>query len=316
MTASALSPPAPTQSAAPDRPRRRTNPRGAGATPWLFLLPFAVPFVLFTLVPVGYACWQSLHRTERQGGTFGRTTTVFAGLDQYGQVLSDPAFRQSVVRVLLFGVVQIPVMLAFALILALLLDSTVARLRRFFRLAYFVPYGIPGVVAALMWAFLYDPRLSPIVDLFHHLGADVEPLAAGSVLWAIGNIVTWTYTGYNMLILYAAVQSVPRDLIEAARMDGASGWTIAWRVKVPVIRPALFMTGVFSIIGTLQLFTEPQVLRSVSTAVTSTYTPNLAAYSLAAGDSYQEAAALSVLLAVGTFVLSFAFLALSNRRQR
>ncbi|MFE1437492.1 carbohydrate ABC transporter permease [Streptomyces sp. NPDC058739] len=291
------------------RRRRRT------LAPYAFLTPFLIPFFLFTLVPVGYAFWQSLHRTERTGGTFGRTESVFAGLSQYAQVLKEPYFTESVLRVLAFALVQIPVMLALALVLALLLDSAVARAKRFFRLVYFVPYGIPGVVAALMWAFLYDPRLSPVVDVLRSLGAEVDLLGPDAILWSIGNVVTWTYTGYNMLILYAALQAVPTDIAEAARVDGAGGWTIATRIKIPIIRPALTLTAVFSIIGTFQLFTEPQVFRAISTSVTSTYTPNLAAYSLASGDSYSEAAALSVILAVVTFTLSFAFLRFTSRRQ-
>ncbi|MEU5416492.1 carbohydrate ABC transporter permease [Streptomyces clavifer] len=274
-----------------------------------------IPFVLFTLVPVGYAFWQSLHKTERRGGTFGRAETVFAGFQQYADVMAEPFFVDSLIRVALFGLVQIPVMLALALTLALLLDSAVARLKRFFRLVYFVPYGIPGVVAALMWAFLYDPQLSPVVDLLRSAQVDVDLLGPDAILWSIGNVVTWTYTGYNMLIMYAALQAVPADLGEAARVDGAGAWTIALRIKVPVIRPALVLTGVFSLIGTFQLFTEPQVFRAISTSVTSTYTPNLAAYSLAAGDHYSEAAALSVLLAVATFALSFLFLRFTARRQ-
>jgi multiple sugar transport system permease protein len=301
-----------TSTTAPAPTRRR--PRRTLA-PYAFLTPFLIPFVLFTLVPVGYAFWQSLHKTERTGGTFGRTQTVFAGFDQYAEVVQEPYFVDSVLRVAGFALVQIPVMLLLSLVLALLLDSAVARAKRFFRLVYFVPYGIPGVVAALMWAFLYDPRLSPVVDLLESMGAHVDLLGPDAILWSIGNVVTWTYTGYNMLILYAALQAVPSDIGEAARVDGASGWTIAMRIKIPIIRPALVLTGVFSIIGTFQLFTEPQVFRAISTSVTSTYTPNLAAYSLASGDNYSEAAALSVILAVVTFALSFAFLRFTSRRQ-
>ncbi|MET7437735.1 carbohydrate ABC transporter permease [Streptomyces sp. NPDC005496] len=302
-----------TTSAAPLRAHRK--PARRILTPYAFLVPFLIPFVLFTLVPVGYAFWQSLHKIERTGGTFGRTESVFAGFEQYVDVVKAPFFADSVLRVAGFALVQIPVMLLLALVLALLLDSAVARAKRFFRLVYFVPYGIPGVVAALMWAFLYDPRLSPIVDLLDSAGAHVDLLGPGAILWSIGNVVTWTYTGYNMLILYAALQAVPSDIEEAARVDGANGLTIALRIKLPIIRPALVLTGVFSIIGTFQLFTEPQVFRSISTSVTSTYTPNLAAYSLASGDDYSGAAALSVLLAVVTFLLSFLFLRFTSRRQ-
>ncbi|WP_084963887.1 carbohydrate ABC transporter permease [Thermoactinospora rubra] len=284
--------------------------------PWLFLAPFLIPFTLFTLAPVGYAAYQSLFATRRVGGTFGRRTTVFAGLSQYREVLTDPEFLRSLGRVLLFGVVQIPLMLLLALLLALLLDSAVVRLKRFFRIAYFVPYGIPGVIAALMWGFLYDPRLSPVVDLLGRIGIRPDFLGADTILWSMANVVTWTYTGYNMLIIYAALQAIPADIYEAARTDGAGGTTIAWRIKVPIVRPALILTGVFSIIGTLQLFTEPQVFRAISTSVTSTYTPNLAAYSLASANNYSEAAAMSVTLALATFVLSFGFLKLSSRKAR
>lgn len=304
----------PTRTVASSRTPVTAAPRRRHTAPLAFLAPFLIPFVLFTLVPVGYAFWQSLHKTERTGGTFGRTETVFAGFQQYADVMSEPFFMESLLRVALFALVQIPVMIALALTLALLLDSAVARLKRFFRLVYFVPYGIPGVVAALMWAFLYDPRLSPVVDVLRSVHLDVDLLGPDAILWSIGNVVTWTYTGYNMLIMYAALQAVPADLSEAARVDGAGPWTIALRIKVPVIRPTV-LTGVFSLIGTFQLFTEPQVFRAISTSVTSTYTPNLAAYSLAAGDHYSEAAALSVLLAVATFALSFLFLRFTARRQ-
>lgn len=289
--------------------------RRAGSRAWMFfVLPFAVPFVLFYLAPIGYAIVSSLTRTERSGGIFGESRTVFAGFDQYVAVFSDPAFVSGIGRMLLFGVVQVPIMLTLALVLALLLDSTVSRARKFFRLAFFLPYGIPGVIAALMWAFLYSPQLSPIVNLLDAIGPRPDFLGQGAILWSIANIVTWTYTGYNMLIIFAALQSIPTDLEKAARTDGAGSWRVAWSIKIPLVRPALILTGVFSIIGTLQLFTEPIVLRTISTNVTSGYTPNLLAFSIASGNNYALAAATSVVLAIGTFVLSFGFFRFAQKR--
>jgi multiple sugar transport system permease protein len=298
-------------SASPVAPRGGRGRRQWG--PLLFLLPFLVPFILFYLVPIGYAIYQSLFRTQRKG-TFGRRETVFAGLDQYKAVFQDGDFLRSIGRVLLFGMVQIPVMLVLALVLALLLDSVVARFKRFFRIAYFVPYGIPGVIAAIMWAFLYDPRLSPVVDLLDNIGLAPDFLCPGVILWSIANVVTWTYTGYNMLIVYSALQAIPQDLYEAAKIDGASNLAIAMRIKIPIVLPAIILTGVFSIIGTLQLFTEPQVFRAISTNVTSTYTPNLTAFSVASANNYSYAAAMSVTLALATFILSFGFLKFTQRR--
>jgi len=273
-----------------------------------FLGPFALLFALFYVVPIVYALYRSFFVTEREGA-FGAPQEVFGGLDNYVRAFEDSAFLDSVTRMLLFGIVQVPVMLAFALLLALLLDSSVARLKRFFRLSYFAPYAVPTVIAAIMWGFLYVPSLSGI-----DLGFDF--LSSRNVLWSIANIVTWTYTGYNMLILFSALQAIDHDLYDAARVDGASGWAIAWRIKVPLIRPALILTAVFSIIGTLQLFNEPQVLRTITTSISSTYTPNLVAYTAASANNYNYAAAIAVLLAVVTGILSFAFLRFTQRRAK
>lgn len=282
-------------------------------TPLGFLLPFAVPFTLFYLVPIGYAVWRSLHHIQRVGGIYGQAKETFSGLSQYGQVFKDSGFRSSIVRMLTFGIIQVPVMLLIALGLALVLDSTVARLRKFFRIAFFVPYGIPGVIAALMWGFIYSPNLSPIVALFHKISFNPNFLGPGFVLWSIANVVTWTYTGYNMLILFSAMQAIPQDIFESARIDGASNWAIAWRIKVPLILPALVLTAIFSIIGTLQLFTEPIVFSQIATTITSTYTPNMVVFN-AAQNNYDYSAAISVVLALATFVLSFAFLKATQRR--
>ncbi len=298
---------------APAAKRDRKNRRGPGWTPLLFILPFAVPFILIYLIPIIYAAYQSLFKLQRTGGIFGKSTQVFGWFTQYAAVFSSADFRSSVIRVLLFGVVQIPIMLILALALALLLDSTVVYLKRFFRIAFFVPYGIPGVIAAIMWGFIYSPGLSPIVALLKKLSISVDLLGSHVVLWSIANVVTWTYAGYNMLIIYSALLAIPTDLFEAAKLDGASNWQIARRIKIPSILPALILTAVFSIIGTLQLFTEPIVFSQISTNITSSFTPNLLVYN-AAQNNYNLSAAISVTLAVGTFILSFGFLKITARR--
>lgn len=302
----------PTGSAAGPSPAPPKNRQRGQRIAWLFLLPFGVPFLAFYLVPIAYAAYKSLFKIER-AGIFGKSTEVFAGLDQYAAVFASDEFRGSVLRVLLFGIVQIPIMLVSALVLALLLDSTVVYLKRFFRIAFFVPYGIPGVIAAIMWGFIYSPNLSPIVAGLERLNLSVNFLGSDLVLWSIANVVTWTYAGYNMLIIYSALLSIPTEIYEAARIDGATNFQIAMRIKIPSVAPALVLTGVFSIIGTLQLFTEPIVFSKISTNITSGYTPNLVVFN-AAQNNYSFSAALSVTLALSTFLLSFGFLKITNRR--
>jgi len=288
--------------------RRRKGIRHPAALA-IFLGPFGLLFALFYLVPIGYAVYQSLLTVEREG-TFGKATQVFGGLTQYAQVFQNEAFWAAVLRVLTFGVVQVPVMLGVALLLALLLDSPLVKGKKFFRLAFFAPYAVPGVIAAIMWGFLYSPKLSP----FTAITGQVDFLGADLVLWAIANVVTWVYVGYNMLIIYSALLSIPTEIYEAARLDGASQARIAWSIKIPLVRPAITLTAIFSIIGTLQLLAEPQVFKSFTSAVTSTFTPNLAIYSTAAVPNVNLAAAFSVVLALFTFALSFGVLKFTQRK--
>jgi multiple sugar transport system permease protein len=269
----------------------------------VFVGPFLLLYLLFYVVPIGYAIYQSFLTVKRQG-TFGVATTVFGGFVQYIAVFQASDFWASVLRVLEFGVVQVPIMLGLALLFALLLDSPLVKGKKFFRLAFFAPYAVPGVIAAIMWGFLYSPSLSP----FSAVTSNVPFLGANLVLWSIANIVTWVYVGYNMLIIYSALLAIPTEIYEAAKIDGASNWAVAWQIKIPLVTPALILTG------TLQLLAEPQTLRSFSTAINSTFTPNLAVYSTASVPNYSLAAAFSVVLALATFVLSFVFLKVTQRR--
>ena len=295
--------------------RRRRKFLGA---PWILLAPFLALFVLTVLGPVILAVVQSFTHINR-AGLFGEkgVTGGFAGFANYAQALSDSNFLSAIGRVLLFGIVQVPVMTVFATVLALLLESASARWPSFFRAAYFLPYGIPGVIATILWSFLYVPGLSPIIDIGKLVGLNIDFLGPNTVLWSIANIVTWTYTGYNMLIIIAQLKSIPSEIYEAAKVDGASPLRIAASIQLPLIRPALILSVVFSIIGTLQLFVEPMVLRTVSPAIVTEYTPNLSAYNNAFNyNDYGIASAEAVIIAVAAFVLSFGFLAWTNRKGR
>lgn len=292
----------------PAKPGRARKHQHTGAIIAL-LAPFGVVFVLFYIVPIIMAIWQSMLVVRREG-TFGKAEQVFGGFQQYALVFQNEQFMQAVGRVLLFGIVQVPVMLGLALLFALLLDSPLVRGRRFFRLAFFVPYAVPGVIAAIMWGFLFSPNLSP----FSAVTKNVDFLGADLVLWSVANVVTWVFVGYNMLIIYSSLLAIPTEIYEAARLDGASQFRIAWSIKIPLVRDAIAMTAVFSIIGTLQLLAEPQVIKSFSSAISSSFTPNMLVFSTSAIPNTSLAAAMSVVLALATCVLSFVFLRFANRK--
>ena len=282
------------------RARRRRISPGA----W-FALPFTLLFLAVFIAPLGYSIVQSLFRVQSSGLGLDGSTTVFAGLYNYVTAVTDPAFWTGLGRVLLIGCIQVPLMLISALFLALLLDSPAARGVAFFRLSYFLPFAIPGVVAAMLWSYLYTPALSPLVQGAHAVGIPLDFLSPGALPFAIINITTWTSVGYNMLILIAALKAIPTELFDAAKVDGASEWRIAIDIKIPAVRGALVLTGLLSIIGCVQLFTEPTVLQNISNFVSNEYTPTMYSfYQAFTSNNYNLASAASILLAVVAGVLS------------
>jgi multiple sugar transport system permease protein len=282
----------------------------------ILVMPFIILFLVAFVAPIIDAIYQSLLKTDRSGYLgLGRSKPVFAGLSNYSLALHEPNFVASFGRVLLFGVVQVPVMIVLATILAFLLETVSSRWSSFFRATYFLPYGVPGVIASLLWGYLYVPGVSPIVSLLKDVGINVNFLGYHAVLWSIANIVLWEFAGYNMLIIVAQLKSISGDLIESARVDGAGTWRTNLYIRLPLIRPALVLTVVFSIIGTLQLFNEPEVLSTTSSYITTTYTPNLSAYNQSFTDNNTNlASAEAVILALVAALLSFTFLKLVTKR--
>nr|WP_237512701.1 MULTISPECIES: sugar ABC transporter permease [unclassified Streptomyces] len=266
------------------------------------------------IAPLLYATVSSLFVVKRSGLGLAPPTREFEPLHNFAQAFGDHDFLGALARVGLFAVVQVPLMLGVALGLALLLDSRSARAKGFFRLGAFLPYAIPGVSAALVWSFMYSSESSPINHLLEPLGVRIPFFADGAVLWSVANIVTWSWTGYNMIIIYSALQTIPAEVLEAAKMDGASALRIAWSVKIPAVRSSLVLTTVFSIIGSAQLFNEPAVLQPISGgAISSAFTPIMSAQAAVAAGNYPYAAAQSVVLALTVGVLSFVFFKLTSR---
>jgi multiple sugar transport system permease protein len=280
-------------------------------TGWGFVAPFLAVFAFALVAPIAYAIYLSLFRQQLIGGN---TLVWFAN---YRQALADPQFWGSVRRVVLFLVVQVPIMLVLALLAALALDSARLRWSPLYRLAIFLPYAVPAVVASLMWGFMYGSQFGLVARLSSalHVGLP-DPLSGSWVLASVGNIVTWEFAGYNMLIFYAALRAVPGDLYEAAEIDGAGALRIAASIKLPALRPALVVAVVFSIIGSLQLFTEPNILKYLAPdTITTTFTPNMYAYNLSfAGQEYNYSAAIAVIMGVLTVAAASAVQWYGRRR--
>jgi multiple sugar transport system permease protein len=287
--------------------RRRRNWRG-----WAFVAPFMLVFVAMIITPVAYALYLSFFREQLIGGN------MFAGFSNYADVFQDAKFWESFGRVTLFLVVQVPIMLALSMIAALALDSARLHGAGFFRIAIFLPYAVPGVVAALIWGFIYGDQFGLTASINSLLGEHfLKPFSASWVLPSIANIVTWEFMGYNMLIFYAALKVVPSELYEAAEIDGAGQLRTVFSIKIPALRGAIVIATVFSIIGSVQLFNEPNLLKTLAPNVISSYfTPNMYAYNLSfAGQQFNYAATVAIVMGVITAVIAYIVQARGSRQE-
>lgn len=310
MTAtSAPAPPGRATEPSPRRIRSRTRSEWKGLA---FTAPFLVVFLLVFIAPVVYSLYLSLFREQLIGGN------AFVGFENYVALFGDPQFWEGFGRVVLFLLVQVPIMLGLALVAALAIDSARLHASGFFRIAIFLPYAVPAVVAVLMWGFIYGDNFGLAANINDWLGSEVvTPFAREWILVSIGNIVTWEFVGYNMLIFYSALRVIPTDLYEAAELDGAGPFRVVTGIKLPALRGAIVIATIFSIIGSFQLFNEPNILRTLAPNIITTYfTPNMYAYNLSFnGQQYNSSATVAIVMGVITAVIAYVVQLRGSRKE-
>ena len=221
----------------------RVNRHHADWRGWKFMWPFALVFVFVFIIPIMYAIYISFFQKRMIGGT------QFVGFANYIRLFHDQQFWSAVGRVALFTVVQVPIMLFLAAAMALALDSMKLHGTKFFRISTFLPYAVPAVVSTLIWGFMYGAKYGLVGSFNGFFGTHLDMLSPNVLLASIGNIVTWEFTGYNMLIFYSSLSTIPHSLYEAASIDGASEWQIIKSIKLPELKGSLAITVIFSIIG-------------------------------------------------------------------
>jgi multiple sugar transport system permease protein len=271
--------------------------------PIILVLPAIILLLAFTVGPAIYAVILSFLHLKISGGLLGTGTPheVWAGFSNYIDTLADSEFWLSLGRMLIVAAIGVPATIVLSTLFALCLDAKRARLVGIARLAIFVPYAVPGVVASLLWGFMYLPATSPIA------GNVIDYFGSSGIFFSVANVAVWGVVGFNMVILYTAVRSLPPDVFEAAEIDGASELQIALRIKLPLITPAITMVTLFSVIGALQLFNEPTTLKPLANAITSTWVPLMRVYAQANvnNDIYGGAASsfILIIMTVGLAVL-------------
>lgn len=233
----------------------------AGTAGWMFVAPALVVIGLFFALPVASALLLSLTDFDLYA-LADPAHLRFVALDNYLELLRTPIFWKALWNTLYFVVVGVPLSIALSLAAALLLDSRLARAKALFRTALFAPVVTTLVAVAVIWRYLFHTSYGLVNWALGHVG--VSPVDwLGDPRWAMPTIIgfaVWKNFGYNMVILLAGLQAIPRELYEAARIDGASTWRQVLHITLPALGPVLLVVSVITVSGYFQLFAEPYVM--------------------------------------------------------
>jgi len=225
-------------------------------TIYLFISPFFLLFAVFGLFPILFSIYLAFQKWDGIG------KMEFTGLGNFRYLIMDELFWQSIFNTLQIWVYSTIPMLFFALIIAFLLNSSFIRFRNVYRVAYFLPNVTSIVAVSIIFGTLFGNRYGFLNFLLTAFG--LEPVEwLNSSFWlkiAIATIIIWRWTGYNAIIYLAGLQSIPNELYEAARIDGANLAQIFFKITIPLLRPVILFTVITSTIGGMQIFTEPQIL--------------------------------------------------------
>lgn len=227
----------------------------------LFALPSVVLILVFFFGPVLYGLWLSL--TDFDLYAIGDPSTVrFVGIGNYARALTDADVWNALKVTLFYAFVGAPLSVAVSLVAALLVDAQATRMKAFFRVVYFTPVVTTLVAVAIVWRYLYQPQYGLVNAFLAHFGVPrIDWL--GDPHWALPSILllaVWKNFGYNLLIFIAGLQNVPRELHEAAQLDGANGWQRFWNITLPDLAPVFLFISVTTVINYFQLFAEPYVM--------------------------------------------------------
>lgn len=224
--------------------------------PYLFISPFFVLFAVFMLYPILFSVWLSFH--EWQG--IGAMRPV--GFENYADLLRDSFFWNSLLNTGIIFVIHVPVLIFGSIVIATLLHDNFLRFQGMWRALVFLPHLTSMVAAGFVFRLIFDGDGAIANQFLTVLGASPVPFfnTVGGARFVLGLLLVWAWLGYDTVIMLAGLQTIPSEITEAARVDGAGRFQLFWRITVPLLRPVIAFALTLSVIGTLQLFTEPYIL--------------------------------------------------------
>jgi len=223
---------------------------------WLFVTLALILFGVFLLYPIVYSFYLSTMSSKG-------VTQNFVGLDNYIKLFKDPMFILALKNTIVFFVIQVPIMLFLALILATVLNDKTIKFRGLFRTAIFLPAVTSLVAYTILFKMMFalDGFINTALMNLHIIKEPIPWLL--DPVWAKVTVIialTWRWTGYNMVFYLSALQNIPEEIYEAAEIDGAGKIRRFFQITIPALKPLIVFTSIMSTIGTLQLFDEPMNL--------------------------------------------------------
>jgi multiple sugar transport system permease protein len=228
---------------------------------YLFALPFLALFLVFTVGPV-LASFGMSFTDLRSSDVRNPLAVEPVGLQNYTDLLADESFRQAAFNTAYFVVLGVPLTMGLALAVAVGLNSGITRFKAVFRVGYYLPVVTSIVAVAVVWRFLLEPNSGLVNTVLGYVGID-GPSWLNSPTWAMPSLIVmaaWRNMGYLVVIFLAGLQLVPKEMHEAAAIDGAGAWNRFRHITLPMLRPTLLFGAVITVIGYLQFFEEPFVM--------------------------------------------------------
>jgi len=280
--------------------RRRTALAG-----WLFVSPAMLLFLVFVAGPFVFAIALAFLKWDML------TTPEFVGIQNFATLFSDPILPQVLLNTFVFAFASIVTHLVLGLLLALAVNRVASRAIGYFaRVAIFFPFLISWAAVALLWKYVLDPTFGYVAQYLAGIGIEIPNFFADPA-WAMPAIIfidLWHTVGFTFIIMLAGLQTVPSELVEAARTDGATSWQIFWNVTLPLMSPTMFFATIITFIGAFQIFDPIQIItrggpqNSTTTIIMYLYEKGFQAFDM----GYAAAVALLVFLIImGVTVLQF-----------
>jgi multiple sugar transport system permease protein len=287
------------------RRHHNSNRRTESAGAWTLMAPYIVLLLIGGIIPIGYALYISFQvsPTLLQPNLSG-----FGGIDAYIKAITDFRFAQSFEDIFSVLIIWMPIMIVSIVGLALLVHASPGRFGAIMRFIYYIPGALGGVANLMLWVYLLNPSQSPISGFLQGLGfTTIKQVVAtqGDLPVILSAMLLLQGLGQWVVTVNGGLNSIPDDVLEAASLDGANAWQLAWRVKLPMIRQWIGYAALLNLAYGFQLFLEPYLLNQVAAgALPSEYSPTQLGYWFAfVGDDFPAAAAMSVIIVMITLAI-------------